>query len=112
MAGEAGGVGGGAVVGGGVGVEGGVGGRAGEEVGGAGVGAAAGGPGVGEGVAVGCLLGPLSTGVGGLWTEHFPNRWCSSSLWDILKSFPQSHCTTMVGCSRATREENCLQVET
>ena len=86
MAGEAGGVGGGAVVGGGVGVEGGVGGRAGEDVGGAGavlraeVGAAAGGP----GVAVDGLLGPLSTGVAALCTEHFPNRWCSSSLWDFL----------------------------
>ena len=118
VAGEAGGVGGGAAVGGGVGVEGGVGGRAGEEVRGAGVvlragvGADAGGPGVGEGVAVGGLLGPLSTGVGGLWMEHFPNRWCSSSLWDLWNSFPQSHCTTIVGCSRATSEENCLQVET
>ena len=92
VAGEAGGVGGGAAVGGGVGVEGGVGGRAGEEVRGAGV--------------------VLRAGVGGLWMEHFPNRWCSSSLWDFLNSFPQSHCTTIVGCTRATREENCLQVET
>ena len=92
VAGEAGGVGGGAAVGGSVGVEGGVGGRAAEEV-------------RGDGVV-------LRAGVGGLWMEHFPNRWCSSSLWDFLNSFPQSHCTTIVGCSRATREENCLQVET